>query len=587
MTAAHFKVDPKLASLLGEAYRSSEEALRELVDNAWDADAEHVKITLPTELSGGPIVVEDDGSGMTEGEVRDEYLYVANDRRSRKGALTTGKKRPVKGRKGIGKFAGLIAADTMTLETRARGRATRLTITKADLLKGTGRSDLNKVNLPIEVSDCTASAHGTKITLTGLAQNLAFPSVERLKQLLVVEYDRKEEFAISVNGEPVAIEDIPGQTFEHEKDLPRVGAVRLTFTVSEAKALKHAGIGIRIGGKIVGRPTMLGLEEDDTIPGKLLRRVYGEIEADGLAGDVTADWGAIIENSLGLGAVKEWASGKLREGVTKVFRTEINAQKARLAKELRHALDKLPENRRPAAERAVQRILERYYGDSDDRIKTVVNLMLEAFESDDYWAVLKSIDDATRADVTKLAEILDEFGVVDIAIVAQQAKRRLDFLDEFDRLIGNKKTVEKDVHTAIEKNLWLLGAGYRLIASNKSIAALLKTWMDETFTGSRAKKRPDLFLATIAKDVYLLVEFKRPSHAIDRDDETQAIKYRDDLAPRLPGGTIQALVVGGSRDATVATRYKTDDLRVVSYGEIVSGARDDLGWLVGQLRSDG
>jgi HSP90 family molecular chaperone len=118
--AAHFKVDPRLASLLGEGYRSSEEALRELVDNAWDADAENVSIHLPIEVSGGAIVVQDDGTGMTENELRGEYLYVANDRRTRKGEATTEKKRHVKGRKGIGKFAGLMAADTMVPPTGAR-----------------------------------------------------------------------------------------------------------------------------------------------------------------------------------------------------------------------------------------------------------------------------------------------------------------------------------------------------------------------------------------------------------------------------------------------------------------------------------
>ena len=37
--AAHFRVDPRLASLLGESYRSTEQAIKELIDNAWDADA--------------------------------------------------------------------------------------------------------------------------------------------------------------------------------------------------------------------------------------------------------------------------------------------------------------------------------------------------------------------------------------------------------------------------------------------------------------------------------------------------------------------------------------------------------------------
>ena len=46
---AHFSVDPRVATILGESYSSSERALRELIDNAWDAEAKTVRITLTPE----------------------------------------------------------------------------------------------------------------------------------------------------------------------------------------------------------------------------------------------------------------------------------------------------------------------------------------------------------------------------------------------------------------------------------------------------------------------------------------------------------------------------------------------------------
>ena len=62
--------------------------LAELIANAYDADAENVKITLPfgtylarrregqVEDRGYEIVIEDDGGGMTADEVNDYYLKV-------------------------------------------------------------------------------------------------------------------------------------------------------------------------------------------------------------------------------------------------------------------------------------------------------------------------------------------------------------------------------------------------------------------------------------------------------------------------------------------------------------------------------
>ena len=188
---ARFKVDPKLTALLGEGYRSSEEALKELVDNAWDADADTVTITLPGILDGDPIVIEDDGTGMTEKEVREEYLRIASDRTSRKGDRSLLKKRKVKGRKGIGKFAGLMAAHEMRTETWTEGTRTLVCITKPDLLAAQKRAvDLERVELPVATNSTSPDLHGTRITLSGLNQKFQIPSAEKLRALLMREYGK-------------------------------------------------------------------------------------------------------------------------------------------------------------------------------------------------------------------------------------------------------------------------------------------------------------------------------------------------------------------------------------------------------------
>ncbi len=257
-----FQVDPKLASLLGEGYRSSEEALRELVDNAWDADASRVSVTVPMVLDTSPIVVEDDGSGMTEEEVRSEYLRIASDRTSRKGDRTTGRNRKVKGRKGIGKFAGLMAAAEMSIETCARGRRTAVTVTKEHLTSARADvADLEAVDLPITSEKCNDQTHGTKVTLRLLNQKFEVPSAERLRALLVADYGRQNDFQISVNGVVVALDDVPGQKFEEVRDIPGIGQVKVRFTISEEKAVREAGLVIRVNGKLVGRPTTLGLNQ--------------------------------------------------------------------------------------------------------------------------------------------------------------------------------------------------------------------------------------------------------------------------------------------------------------------------------------
>lgn len=93
----------------------------ELVANAYDADAENVVVRVPlatllarknrdtgeVEGYGYAIEVEDDGHGMTRDEANAHFLVVGKDRRADRdqGTESRRKKRPVMGRKGIGKLA--------------------------------------------------------------------------------------------------------------------------------------------------------------------------------------------------------------------------------------------------------------------------------------------------------------------------------------------------------------------------------------------------------------------------------------------------------------------------------------------------
>jgi len=528
-SAANFQVDTRLAVLLGENYRSTEVALKELVDNAWDADADSVWVTLPEAMTTDPIVIRDDGSGMTEQEVRQEYLFIANDRRSRKGELTPQKKRKVKGRMGVGKFAGLSAAGMMTLETEARGVQTAVRIDRTTLQQA--GQDIERVPLALELTPCAADAHGTVITLDQLDQNLNFPAPEKLRQILMRDYGREEGFAIYVNGKRLDMEDVGGTVVDQTTPaIDGVGPARLRFTVGEDKArIKGSGIAIRVKGKIVGRPTYFGLDEAEDFPKALLGKIYGEIEADGLEGDTTADFAAIIENSKGFGHVKAWAEPLIRAQVASIYSREMQLAQARLKQKIDRRLATLPEHRREYADAALQKLLHKFYGESEERLEPLVNVVLDAIERDEYRLILEKIDEASHSDVAAFAHALEEFGLVDLAQIAAQARQRLRFLDHLDNLRANANTDELVMHKAIEQNLWLLGAEYGLVASNRTFKKLVDEVLGKIYTGNRAVERPDLLLASNVLGQHVLIEFKNPAMTLRYEHYQQATGYRHEL----------------------------------------------------------
>lgn len=580
---ANFKVDPRLANLLGESYRSTENALKELIDNAWDADATVISVTLPDPVTADPIIIEDNGCGMTELDIRNEYLVVARDRRSRKGDRTGELKRLVKGRKGVGKFAGLMVAGVMEIQSSAHGKTTKFCIVKDDLLNVP--KDLERIDLPIEVTTIANDISGTKVTLSSLNQRFSFPQPDKLKSILVLEYGREQGLTIVVNGDILTHEDLPGEKFKHDDSVPDAGTVRLTFTIAEGrKSLKQAGIAIRVKGKIIGKPTYFGLEDDPEVPPKLLGKLYGEIEADGLVDSITADGYDIVENSIAYQALKPIIQAYLKSALDDICSREMSQQRSRLQREINQRLAKMPEHRREFAQIALKKVMKRFTGESDERIATVVNVILDALEKDEYWQVLKHVEETKDSDVVKFAAALEEFGLLDMAMMANQAQSRLIILDHFDALIRNPDTLEQIVHNVIERNIWLLGYEHSLISSNKTLSKTIEDYNADKFTGKRAAKRPDMFLAQNLRGGYLLIEFKRPSKSITRDDQNQAAKYRDDLEPKF--GQVEILMLGKGRDASALLQNDPPRLKVYGYEALISAARTELDWLLKELRND-
>jgi len=552
-----FQVDTRLAKLLSENYRSTERALKELVDNAWDADAPSVNVFLPEPMTDNPITVHDSGCGMTEQELLREYLFIASDRRKRRGELTAVKKRKVKGKKGIGKFAGLMIANSMRLETWSRGKKCEFSISTKDFENATDIEDL-PINLIVE--DCDQETQGTKITLSDLIHGLAFPNPEKMRQQLLQEYGREEGFDVMVNDKTLGIDDIQGNYTEHKAELPSAGSVNLEFTVSNQKGkLKQPGISIRVGGKTVGSPNFFGLDQEDDFPPKLLEKIYGEVEVDGLFDHVTADWGALVENSELYQEVADYVRPIIKDKVKEEYGREMNLAQARLKKRINERLAELPEYKRQYADKAIKSILGKYYGEPESKVEPIVGVLLDALERTDYRAVLDYIHEA------------------------EQATSRLEFLDRFEELCKKDDTEESVVHTALEKCLWIFGINYSVFSSNKTLKRQVEDYLEKKYSGKRANKRPDLLLSANFANEYLLIEFKRPNHSLRHKDYQQATAYRNDFVP-YTNSEMKVLLVGGKRGQDLPPHYNIEpNSEVVIFDEIISNARNQLNWLLVEL----
>jgi anti-sigma regulatory factor (Ser/Thr protein kinase) len=127
-----FKIRPyaRLLTMLGEQLIKNEQiALAELIKNAYDADADWVKISFVgfgdkmEKLPDSKIIIEDNGCGMSLDTIEKSWMNPATPNKKAKTGeekRTILKKRVIQGEKGIGRFAILKLGKKISITTRQK-----------------------------------------------------------------------------------------------------------------------------------------------------------------------------------------------------------------------------------------------------------------------------------------------------------------------------------------------------------------------------------------------------------------------------------------------------------------------------------
>ena len=114
-----FEISLSILNHLGRnLYRSFVTVLGEAVSNAWDADAENVKIYING--ANNSFIIKDDGIGMSKYDFQNKFLKIGYSKR-KDGEIKSKKGRPYIGRKGIGKLALLSCADRISVISKTAG----------------------------------------------------------------------------------------------------------------------------------------------------------------------------------------------------------------------------------------------------------------------------------------------------------------------------------------------------------------------------------------------------------------------------------------------------------------------------------
>jgi hypothetical protein len=273
-------VDKRHIVSIGERlYAESVDLLRELVNNAYDADATEVRV----EVSPEKIVVRDNGTGMDFAGL-EQYFIIGSDekvihlRSSRFGRVRIGQF-------GIGKFASLSAASRFELITQHQDFSARVIFDKK-----AWEEAKDEWHIPCEILTAIPQrGDGTTVILSELSKSFPIEDVER--KLLESVPLKAPDFAVYVNGHRLYPRSLVGQRIpilDGTKFGPVTGEI--IITPKSIADFKDLGIEVKVKGVTV-KKDLFGMETW----GKAVARVKGEINADFLP--ITSDRSSFIIDS--------------------------------------------------------------------------------------------------------------------------------------------------------------------------------------------------------------------------------------------------------------------------------------------------
>ncbi len=194
------RVDKSHLFTLGEKmYRESIEFIRELVNNAYDADAARVFIT----ISDNKIVIADDGAGMNEKGLEQFFTIGSKEKILRNVSPRFGRKRI--GQFGIGKFSALSFANQFVIESIKNQSKYSVIFDRADWEQS------DNWELPVRKEAATVlDIEGTKIILNNLTKTVSISEVEKyLRQTVPL---RAKKFNVFLNNKKITPNIVAGKT---------------------------------------------------------------------------------------------------------------------------------------------------------------------------------------------------------------------------------------------------------------------------------------------------------------------------------------------------------------------------------------
>lgn len=610
------KIDLNVLDHLGiNLYSNLPAVLTEVVANAWDADARKVDIDIQDEH----IVIVDDGHGMTHAEIRNRYLRVGYRRRNQ---LETAKsrdlKRPVMGRKGLGKLAVFSIAREVELHSVADGQRCGLLMKEEDIRAAMSEG---RPYLPVQINEGEINLDGgTRIILRNLKRERLRRDDLRARLARRFSVIGGADFLISVDGSQIGEGDrreLDSLQFVWRiGDTPIPGRATPTNTgILPDRLDVWTDTSWKVRGWLatVHSPSQLKLPPDNLnsivvlARGRLFQenvldklndgRFYtkyltGYIEADFLDSDdrpdiATSDRQRVIEDddryqavlaylrSISGRIVSDWDEWRIQTDHEAAV-TETPA--------LREWLGQLTGGYRRQAESLVARIHK--LSENRDEKKILYRHAMLGFERLKLTGGTHELSDALAAGPDVLLRLLADRDTLEACLYRDIVHNRLDVIRAFETQVGDNER-EKVLQQYLFEHLWLLDPSWERASGSEILEKPINDEFDRIeadLTEEEQRGRVDIKYRSVAGQ-HVIIELKRAARRVSVTElVAQGKKYRDALRKCLrdvgrDNEPCQVIFVigNGLSDADdpeyVSSQLSSIKAQIVTYHQLIERAR--------------
>ena len=574
-------------------YGSLPPVIGELVSNAWDAEAPKVEVTLPEgEIAeDSEVIVRDFGTGMDASLIQSSYLPIGRNCREDLGRVETPKlKRPLMGRKGIGKLSAFGVATELEIRTIKSGNAICIRLNYDDM-KIWPKGKPYEPKVIAEKTGKTREPDGTEVRISKLHRSRPI-SKDWVRRELARRYTIiGNKFEVFVNGDKIKPEDrrlkndckrtwdaseMPGGDVIDSAEGLKVSG---WFGLVEKSSQVDRGVDVFAHGKAVELETMFGLKTTHIQWGRAY--IVGEVQADFLdekednvlTGRTMAHW----ESGSGQ-KLQEWGASAVKYMLEQWLALQKKEKEEKIIKvgKFDEWLKTRTERERRIAKRMVKVMVD------DDKIEAeATGPLLEVIKTNiEFQAFQELVDDIEKSpsSAEALLKLFGEWRVFEAREHLKLADGRSDVMQKLDEYIQKGALEVKQIQPLFEENGWLVNPSWGEVTGQNRYTEMLRKNCKEPKSTLEKDRRMDILGYEVGGTLHV-VELKRPEKTLSRNDLEQIERYVDWArinligtgpdSPRYVTGLLIIGNIGSSAElAKKRERLAGSDIRVETFADL-------------------